>query len=138
MHLTALAQLERDPLTKDRVSVLFDISDDELVHLYRSCLFTVYPSFYEGWGLPVGESLGLGRYCIASSAASLPEVGGDFIDYVDPFDQMDFYMKVLRAIREPDYVRAREAIIRQNYAPRSWAETTRQLLVSVDRARADM
>ena len=42
-------------------------SDSELAWLYRNCLFTVYPSFVEGWGLPVGESAWFGKYCIASS-----------------------------------------------------------------------
>jgi len=136
MYVPTVAQMERDPLTKDRISIFFDVGDAELVHLYRGCLFTVYPSFYEGWGLPVAESLGFGRYCIASSAASLPEVGGDLIDYIDPADHMDLFRTVLRAIQDPAYVRARETIIRQSYVPRSWAETTRHLLASVEKARA--
>jgi glycosyltransferase involved in cell wall biosynthesis len=136
MRLDVISQMQRDPLTKNRISIIFDVSDEELAQLYRACLFTVYPSYYEGWGLPVSESLKLGRYCIASSAASLPEVGGDLVDYVDPFDQMALYQKLLRAIQDPDYVRSREAAIRQHYRPRDWAETSRQILACVARARS--
>jgi glycosyltransferase involved in cell wall biosynthesis len=136
MRLDVMSQMQRDPLTKDRISVLFDVDDEDLASLYRACLFTVYPSFYEGWGLPVSESLRFGRYCIASSAASLPEVGGDLVDYVDPFDQVALYNKVLRAIQDVDYVTGREDDIRRNYRPRSWSDTARQILACVDRVRS--
>jgi len=138
MELPAVSQFERDPLTKHRAVMLFDAGDDELAQLYRRCLFTVYPSFYEGWGLPVSESLAFGRYCIASSAASLPEVGGEFVDYIDPFDQMEFFSKTLNAIENPDYVRARDQFIQRNYVPRSWADTAKGLMISIAKARDDV
>ena len=53
-----------------RVHILEGISDNELATLYRHCLFTMVPSFVEGWGLPIGESLAFGKLCIASDAAS--------------------------------------------------------------------
>jgi glycosyltransferase involved in cell wall biosynthesis len=137
-ELPAVSQFERDPLTKHRAVMLFDAGDDELAQLYRSCLFTVYPSFYEGWGLPVSESLAFGRYCIASSAASLPEVGGEFVDYIDPFDQMEFFSKALNAIENPDYVRARDQHIQRNYVPRSWADTAKSLMISIAKTRDDV
>lgn len=138
IELPAISQFERDPLTRHRAVMLFDVRDDELAQLYRRCLFTVYPSFYEGWGLPVSESLAFGRYCIASSAASLPEVGGEFVDYIDPFDQMELFVKAMHAIKNPDYVRARELFIQQNYVPRSWAETANSLALSIAKARDDV
>ena len=61
-----------------------DRSDATLYQLYERCLFTVFPSFYEGWGLPVGESLWFGKNCIASNASSIPEVGKEFVTYFDP------------------------------------------------------
>jgi glycosyltransferase involved in cell wall biosynthesis len=62
------------------------LSDEELDEAYRSCLFTVFPSFCEGWGLPIAESLAHGKFCVASNRTSIPEVGGDLIDYFDPSD----------------------------------------------------
>ena len=58
--------------------------DHELEYLYRNCLFTVYPSYYEGWGLPVGESLWFGKPVVSSNTSSMPEVGGTLADYIDP------------------------------------------------------
>ncbi|PWL19796.1 MAG: glycosyltransferase family 1 protein [Candidatus Aquiluna sp. XM-24bin5] len=59
-------------------------SDTELDFLYRNCLFTAMPSLYEGWGLPVGESLSYGKTAVVSNVSSLPEVGGDLVLYFDP------------------------------------------------------
>ena len=60
-----------------------DASDAELAWLYEHCEFTVFPSVYEGWGLPVGESLWFGKPCICYRHTSLPEVGGDYAIYCD-------------------------------------------------------
>lgn len=138
MPLEVLAQIARDPLTRDRVRVRFDVDDDALAELFTQCLFTVYPSHYEGWGLPVAESLRLGRYCIASSAASLPEVGGDLVDYVDPFDRLSLYDAIEHALTNPSYVRQREALIRDRYRPHSWRETARQILDRVGAVSAQV
>ena len=61
-----------------RILLLRDICDADLRLLYSRCLFTVCPSFYEGWGLPIGESLAMGKICVSSDRASVPEVAGDF------------------------------------------------------------
>lgn len=58
--------------------------DRDLDLLYRNCLFTIMPSLYEGWGLPVGESLSYGKTVVTSNSSSLPEVGGDLVRYCDP------------------------------------------------------
>src|SRR3546814_438851 len=49
------ARLESDPALKAHVVWIHDASDSELAALYRACAFTVYPSHYEGWGLPVTD-----------------------------------------------------------------------------------
>src|ERR1700739_3281778 len=56
----------------------------DLASLYRHCLFSVFPSLYEGWGLPVTESLAFGRPCIIAKTTSLPEAGGSLARYIDP------------------------------------------------------
>ena len=60
------------------------MSDLELSVLYSSCFAFVYPSFYEGFGLPVLEAMSCGAAVIASKTASLPEVGGEAALYIDP------------------------------------------------------
>lgn len=86
-------------------------SDAELAFLYRNCRFTVFPSLYEGWGLPIGESLWFGKFCIASRTSSMPQVGGDVAEYLDPHDLADMLRVIGRAAGDPDYIRARESAI---------------------------
>jgi glycosyltransferase involved in cell wall biosynthesis len=70
-------------------------SDEKLKMLYTNCVFTVFPSYREGWGLPVGESLWFGKACAASGCTSIPEAGGDLCVYFDPSDIEDIKRAIL-------------------------------------------
>ena len=71
--------IELHPQLSQWVVVLEGLGDAEVSALYQACLFTVFPSFYEGWGLPVAESLAFGKWCLASFAPSLKEIGGELL-----------------------------------------------------------
>jgi glycosyltransferase involved in cell wall biosynthesis len=70
----------------DRIHFLYNLTDDELRLLYAGATATVFPSLYEGFGLPVLESMACGTPVICSNVTSLPEVGGDVAVYIDPLD----------------------------------------------------
>ena len=53
--------------------IIESVNDEELHWLYKNCLFTVYPSLYEGWGLPITESLAYAKCCVVSDVASHSE-----------------------------------------------------------------
>ncbi len=78
--LTALQSLG------ERCAMLGFVSDAALNELYRRCAVFCYPSLGEGYGLPVVEAMAAGAAVITSNISSLPEVGGDAADYVDPHD----------------------------------------------------
>jgi glycosyltransferase involved in cell wall biosynthesis len=84
------------------VRIVGDATDLELKYLYENCQFTVYPSYYEGWGLPVGESLWFGKVCVTSTTSAMPEVGGNACVYADPHDLNDLYDKLLDLIVNAD------------------------------------
>jgi glycosyltransferase involved in cell wall biosynthesis len=69
-----------------RVKLTGYVDDAELAWLYANCLGFVYPSLFEGFGLPVLEAMSLGAPVITSNASSLPEVAGDAALLVDPLD----------------------------------------------------
>lgn len=75
-----LAELE----TLGRVQLLGYVPDAELVQLYARAFALVFPSWNEGFGLPVLEAMGHGCPVICSQCASLPEVGGDAVTYIEP------------------------------------------------------
>jgi len=83
----------------DLVVCLDDVTDAQLVTLYRKACALVYPSRYEGFGLPVLEAMACGTPVIASSAASIPEVLGDAGILVDP-DDVSGWANAIDAILE--------------------------------------
>jgi len=112
----------------DRIRFLKDPSAAELARLYAGCRFAVYPSFYEGWGLPVGEAACFGKVTAASNAASIPEVMGDLAVYFDPHD-LDAMAAVLRRlIVDHDYLAGLESRIKAGFHPRSWETCAKRLL----------
>jgi glycosyltransferase involved in cell wall biosynthesis len=111
-----------------KILLMPGLSEAELGKAYGSCLFTVFPSLSEGWGLPVAESLVHGKFCVASDRTSIPEVGGDLIDYFDPSNEDDALAKIERLLLDPDYLAAREARLKAEYRPRGWADCARALV----------
>ena len=71
---------------EETVSWAGTVPDDELVRLYNDAIALVFPSHYEGFGLPVVEAFACGTPVIASNAASIPEVAGDAAILFDPRD----------------------------------------------------
>jgi glycosyltransferase involved in cell wall biosynthesis len=122
-----LALIAADPLTRDHILLVRDVGDAELAGLYRHCLFTVYPSLYEGWGLPVAESLAFGKVCLAADATALPEAGGALADYFDPLDLPGFVRLVERMLFDPAHRAAREGQVRTRYRRTAWADSARAL-----------
>ena len=104
-----------------RVTLINSPNDADLAALYGGAKFCLFPSFYEGWGLPVGEAAWFGRYVIASSAASVPEVCGDLMDYAEPDDLSSWVCLIKRAIFDEEYVNSREARISSSPL-RSWRD----------------
>jgi glycosyltransferase involved in cell wall biosynthesis len=108
------------------------LSDAELDVAYGRCLFTLFPSLAEGWGLPVAESLAHGKFCLASNRTSIPEVGGGLIDYFDPADDDDVVAKIERLLFEPGYLPMREAHLRAEYRPGTWADCARSVVLQLE------
>ncbi len=74
---------------REHVRILGYVSDEELVWLYKHCFAFIYPSLFEGFGLPVLEALSLGAAVVTSNTTSLPEVAGDAARYVNPLRKDD-------------------------------------------------
>lgn len=65
------------------------VDDPTLKWLYKNCWAFIYPSIYEGFGLPVLEAISLGTAVLTSDTTSLPEVGGNAVLYVNPSSEAD-------------------------------------------------
>lgn len=122
-----LNDLRLDPRVRGRFLVLNHVTDDQLSLLYAHAQFTLYPSLYEGWGLPLAESLAHGKFCLASNSSSLPEVGGALVEYIDPWESRRWAERISWYLDHPAELAAREQAIRAKYRAPLWEETGRTL-----------
>lgn len=78
-----------------QIIFLSDVGIQELVSLYHLCEFVIYPSEFEGFGIPVLEALSSGKTVITSNVSALPEAGGEHAVYVNPLSIEDIRAKIL-------------------------------------------
>ncbi len=131
-----MGQLEATRYLNGRILIVHGLSDADLEAVYRGCLFTVMPSFAEGWGLAVGESLSFGRACIAANTSALPEVGGDLVTYADPLDVPEWVAAMRAWLQDRPALAAMQARIAREFTPRQWPEVARHMLAEAQRMRA--
>ena len=122
--------LKKDRGLAAKTKILSGVPDGDLSVLYRFARFILYPSFYEGWGLPVTEALCYGKAVAAADNSSLPEAGGQFADYFDADDVRAIAAVAGRLIDDPAYLAERERQIADAFVPRAW----RDLAADLERA----
>jgi glycosyltransferase involved in cell wall biosynthesis len=123
-----MRQLRASDNLDGRVILRHAASDADIAALYRNCAFTIFPSLYEGWGLPVAESLAFGKPCLASNATSMPEVGGRLARYFDPLDVEGATQAVASLLRDPAGLAAWQAEVAREFRPASWSRTAEMVL----------
>jgi glycosyltransferase involved in cell wall biosynthesis len=121
-----LANFEADERVRGHVKILSP-TDGELDVLYRRCLFTLLPSFYEGWSLTLPESLSHGKFCLTSDVAPLRETGRDLVEYINPLDTYAWADRIHYYSTHPEILVAKEAYIKEHWKPKTWLESTNML-----------
>jgi glycosyltransferase involved in cell wall biosynthesis len=121
------ARLRRNPHTR----WLTRVRDADLPALYRAALFTVAPSFSEGWGLPVQESIAHGVPCIASTGGALRESGRGLAVHFDPSDPASLKSAMAHwitdsAALERERARIAEALVSEHFP--TWNDAGQILL----------
>jgi glycosyltransferase involved in cell wall biosynthesis len=128
-----LKTISLNPSTKDLIIVLNEVNDSELLKLYEKALFCVYPSFYEGWGLPIAEALSLNKVVVSSNTSSLPEVGKDLVIYADPYSPREWANIIYDLLKNPEKIKILEDKIKKNYISTTWEKTSKDLKTIIDR-----
>ncbi|WP_243366958.1 glycosyltransferase family 4 protein [Fundidesulfovibrio soli] len=108
-----------------RVRLTGYVGDAELAWLYANCLGFVYPSLFEGFGLPVLEAMSLGAPVVTSSVSSLPEVAGGAALLADPLDPESIAEAMRRLENDPELRAALSRRSLQRAAEFGWDKAAR-------------
>jgi len=127
----ALHLIEAAPELRARVTRLENAGDAVLKLLYERCLFTVFNSFYEGWGLPVTEALAHGKLALTPDHTSLREAGGGAALYFTPQSEPELAELVWSLLRDPERRQRLEAAIPERVTLRGWRDVAQGLVDSL-------
>lgn len=123
----AMTLLEAAPELAGKVRILHGISDLDLARLYERCLFTLYGSFHEGWGLPVTESLSYGKVPVVPRHSALVESGAGGALFFEHQNEPDLVAKLEAMLLDADFRAAREAEA-ASVTLRRWPDLAAQIL----------
>jgi glycosyltransferase involved in cell wall biosynthesis len=114
--------LDRCPILKDHVSQKTDCSDRELSTWLRHARALLFPSFTEGFGMPLVEALALGVPVIASDLPVFREIAGAIPDYLDPLDGLGWHSAIVDYSRPHSVRRHRQVERMRGYSVPTWSE----------------
>lgn len=121
----------------ERVKYVGYVSDSELCALYKRATCFVFPSLYEGFGLPPLEAMACGCPVIVSRAGALPEVCGDVAMYCDPLDPADLARCINTVMKDPSAQRhLRDRGVERAHGF-TWERTAKGLIEVLDEMRSE-
>ncbi len=118
-------RIRRHPLLNRQLHWIEDASDGDIEFLYEHCSFVVFPSFTEGFGLPIVEACGRGIPVLASEHTVLQEVGGDYCRYFSPKDPASLIRVLQEADQEEAYRQMKEKL--QGYKTVGWDQVAERV-----------
>ena len=128
------AALQEDAVLRRDVIHIADAPDELLGALYAGAAFCVYPSLYEGFGLPVIEALAHGKPVLTSNAGALPEAAGSLAPCLDPNDDDAWVAAIGRWLNDPAAVAEQARSIRAAFSWPTWSQAAARI-VAVARER---
>jgi glycosyltransferase involved in cell wall biosynthesis len=126
--MPTLQQVRPDPA----INYLGYVSNEELKFLYKNASLFIFPSFYEGFGIPPLEAMHCGCPVLSSNTSSLPEVLGDACAYCDPADTDDIAAKIDQLINNEQALHDLKIKGYGQAAKYSWENSARRLYTILD------
>lgn len=127
-HEDGLEELIRQLDIEKHVKIIGYVKDEQLAWLYQNCFSFIYPSIYEGFGLPVLEALSYGAAVITSNTTSLPEVAGDAAVYINPLIEEDITEAMFNIMNDNNNRMHLKKISKQQAKKFSWDKCASEIL----------
>ena len=126
-----MRDLRADPRIAGTLEVLTDADDGQVAALYRDAAFCLYPSRYEGYGLPAIEAFHHGKAVLSSAGGAVPEVVGDLSPCLDPDDGDAWRRMMQNWIEDPAARAVYEERIRTSFRHPDWDQSARTFFTLV-------
>lgn len=127
-HAAAVQAAAKASFAHDRIHFTGFVDDEQLRRLYGACDLLVYPSFYEGFGLPILEAMACGRAVACSNTSAMPEVADSAALLFDPNSRQDLVFSMRDLLLNPDLRLRMERLGAQRAAMFSWENTAARTL----------
>src|SRR5690606_13463009 len=112
----------------DRVHFAGFVEDEDLLHFYGACDLFVYPSFYEGFGLPILEAMACGRAVACSNTTAMPEVADSAGILFDPKNREEMARAIADILLDNELRARLERLGQQHASSFSWQKSAAQTL----------
>lgn len=122
-------------LPQGRARLLGEVSLQDLKNYYANAKLFVFPSLYEGFGLPILEAMTFGLPIAASEAGPMREVGGDAVTYFDPLDAVDMARSMSNVLRTPTTERL--TLYAERISQFSWNQSVADHMESIHEIASD-
>lgn len=116
-----ISKIQSHPLKEKRIFWLNNIDDNALATLYKNAFLVTYLSKYEGYGLPITESLSYGKITIASKNSSMYEAGKDYADYIEYGSKNELKEIISLYLDNKPLRLAKQEYIKANFTPITWS-----------------
>ena len=115
-------------------SIAINVDDNSLNDLYSGALVFVYPSLYEGFGMPILEAFANNCPVCLSNTSCFPEIAGNAGVYFDPYDQESILGAITKVIYDTAYAKEIRKEGQTRLADFSWKKTAKETLISYNKA----
>lgn len=121
-----IKKIKTDPEVNQSITICNNVDDVELNWLYQNCLFAVAPSFYEGWGMPVLESIARGKSVVCSNTSSLLEMPEDCVIFFNPASTDECLTAITEMMKPKVLANYRQSA--QRYKLHTWNDSYDQVI----------
>jgi len=118
--------ITEDPDVNESISIQNNVDDNDLNWLYEHCAFSIMPSFYEGWGMSVVESISRGKPVVCSNTSSLQEMPKDSVLFFSPASTDECLAAIAEMMKPDTLKRLRESA--KSYKTHSWDASFAQVI----------